>query len=194
MPVYLAMLAVHALNISVDYAIHVLHAFLLAHGTKVERAQQAVGEMGTAVVHGAISTFLAVIVLAGSESLIFVVFFKMFFGTFWLRYDKAEFPLFSYPLCRHRRVGNYSRDGTSPQHLGAVGASRAAYSRHCQSHHESCLPHTVALDGIRCDGRRLIGPARNNLWHRGRPCRKGFDDCTDEARYKCVRRHVRDRG
>ena len=41
---------------------------------------KAVEEMGTAVLHGATSTFLAVVVLAGSKSFIFEVFFKQFFA------------------------------------------------------------------------------------------------------------------
>lgn len=36
--------------------------------------------MGTAVVHGAASTFAAVLVLSSSQSYIFRVFFKQFFG------------------------------------------------------------------------------------------------------------------
>ena len=36
--------------------------------------------MGTAVVHGAFSTFLAVLVLSASKSYIFRIFFKQFFG------------------------------------------------------------------------------------------------------------------
>lgn len=36
--------------------------------------------MGPSVFHGAFSTFLAIIVLSGSKSYIFQVFFKMWFG------------------------------------------------------------------------------------------------------------------
>lgn len=36
--------------------------------------------MGPSVFHGAFSTFLAIIVLSGSKSYIFSVFFKMWFG------------------------------------------------------------------------------------------------------------------
>ena len=45
-----------------------------------ERADTAVSEMGTAVVHGALSTFAAVLVLSSSQSYIFRIFFKQFFG------------------------------------------------------------------------------------------------------------------
>lgn len=45
-----------------------------------ERADTAVREMGTAVLHGSLSTFVAVLVLATSQSYVFRVFFKQFFG------------------------------------------------------------------------------------------------------------------
>jgi len=69
-----------AVGLSVDYSSHVAHAFVVAKGTKQERADQALGEMGTAVVHGAASTFAAVLVLSSSQSYIFRAFFKQFFG------------------------------------------------------------------------------------------------------------------
>jgi len=69
-----------AVGLSVDYSAHIAHAFVVAKGTRQERADKAVSEMGTAVVHGATSTFLAVCVLGGSKSYIFRVFFKQFFG------------------------------------------------------------------------------------------------------------------
>ena len=36
--------------------------------------------MGSSVIHGGISTFLAIVVLGGARSYIFVVFFKLWFG------------------------------------------------------------------------------------------------------------------
>jgi len=42
--------------------------------------ERAVSEMGVAVIHGAFSTFLAVLVLSNANSYIFRVFFKQFFG------------------------------------------------------------------------------------------------------------------
>lgn len=69
-----------AVGLAVDYSAHVAHAFAGATGTRDERAVKAVVEMGTAVIHGATSTFLAVLVLASSQSYIFRIFFKQFFG------------------------------------------------------------------------------------------------------------------
>jgi hypothetical protein len=69
-----------AVGLAVDYSAHVAHAFVAAKGTHDERMRAAITEMGTAVIHGAFSTFLAVLVLAFSSSYIFRVFFKQFFG------------------------------------------------------------------------------------------------------------------
>jgi len=69
-----------ALGLTVDYSAHIAHAFVIAKGTRQQRADHALGEMGTAVVHGALSTFAAVLVLSTSKSYIFRVFFKQFFG------------------------------------------------------------------------------------------------------------------
>merc|ERR1712070_149598 len=69
-----------AIGLAVDYSVHVAHSFLSVKGDPVVRAQAAVVDMGTSVMHGGISTFLAVLVLSTSKSYIFVVFFQMFFG------------------------------------------------------------------------------------------------------------------
>lgn len=68
-----------AIGLSVDYSCHVAHAFMHKQGTRDERAHLALKEMGVSVINGAVSTFLAVLLLGGSKSYIFVVFFKMFF-------------------------------------------------------------------------------------------------------------------
>jgi len=69
-----------AIGLAVDYSVHVAHAFVQTPGTRQERADKALEEMGTAVVHGAFSTFLAVLILSTSKSYIFRIFFKQFFG------------------------------------------------------------------------------------------------------------------
>lgn len=69
-----------AIGLSVDYSVHVAHAFVTSSGTKQERAEKALVHMGTPVLHGATSTFIAILVLSGSKTYIFRVFFKQFFG------------------------------------------------------------------------------------------------------------------
>jgi len=77
-----------AVGLAVDYSCHVAHSFVQMPATpglspraqRQERTDRAVEEMGVAVVHGAVSTFLAVLILSTSKSYIFVIFFKQFFG------------------------------------------------------------------------------------------------------------------
>lgn len=57
-----------AVGLSVDYVVHVAHAFEHAHGTPAERAVAALHEIGGSVFKGGASTFLGIVLLAGSES------------------------------------------------------------------------------------------------------------------------------
>lgn len=74
--------AIIAFGLAVDYSAHLAHAYLDASfkstdpvDIRVERTRRALGSMGSSVFHGAFSTFLAVVTLAGSKSFIFRVFF-----------------------------------------------------------------------------------------------------------------------
>jgi len=69
-----------AIGLALDYSVHMAHAFLQTPGTRQERVDAALDEMGVPVVHGAFSTFLAVVILSVSKSYVFRIFFKMFFG------------------------------------------------------------------------------------------------------------------
>jgi hypothetical protein len=69
-----------AIGLAVDYSAHVAHAFMGATGSRNERAEKAMREMGSDVIHGAFSTFLAVCVLSTSKSYIFRAMFQQFFG------------------------------------------------------------------------------------------------------------------
>jgi len=68
-----------AIGIAVDYSLHLGESFMHKHGTTEHRAALALSDMGVAVINGATSTLLAVVVLSASQSYIFVVFFKCFF-------------------------------------------------------------------------------------------------------------------
>jgi predicted RND superfamily exporter protein len=69
-----------AVGLSVDYSVHIAHAFIGAKGSAQQRTETAVLEVGPAVFHGAMSTFVAVLVLAFARSYVFRTFFKQFFG------------------------------------------------------------------------------------------------------------------
>ena len=70
-----------AIGLAVDYSAHIGHTFMLSTGSRDERAIKAVGSIGAAVLNGALSTFLAVLLLSISESYVFRVLFKQFFAT-----------------------------------------------------------------------------------------------------------------
>eukprot|EP00752_Nemacystus_decipiens_P002680 g2506.t1 len=70
-----------AVGLAVDYSAHIAHSFMIKTGTRDERMMQAVSDIGVAVVHGGMSTFLAVILLSVSSSYVFRVLFKQFFAT-----------------------------------------------------------------------------------------------------------------
>lgn len=70
-----------AIGLCVDYSAHVGHAFMLKAGTNDERVIAALADIGAAVLNGGISTFLAVLLLSGSQSYVFRVLFQQFFLT-----------------------------------------------------------------------------------------------------------------
>eukprot|EP00980_Cylindrotheca_fusiformis_P028513 scaffold22607_cov123-Cylindrotheca_fusiformis.AAC.10 len=68
-----------AVGLSVDYSAHIGHSFMTKRGDdKNERTTDALADMGSAVLSGAISTFLAVVVLLFSSSYVFVVLSTQF--------------------------------------------------------------------------------------------------------------------
>lgn len=84
-----------AIGLAVDYSAHIGHSYLMVEPPDFDRvtkrplsnfekrvfkARGALGKMGSSVFHGALSTFLAIIVLSPSDSYIFKSFFKMWFG------------------------------------------------------------------------------------------------------------------
>eukprot|EP00732_Lithocolla_globosa_P001632 Lithocolla_globosa_v1_NODE_847_length_3192_cov_9.743067.p1 type:complete len:916 gc:universal NODE_847_length_3192_cov_9.743067:339-3086(+) len=70
-----------AVGLAVDYSAHVGHSFMVATGDNYERLCRAMGGIGPSVLNGAFSTFLAVLLLAFSQSYIFFIFFVQFTAT-----------------------------------------------------------------------------------------------------------------
>ncbi|XP_067028540.1 patched domain-containing protein 3-like isoform X3 [Acropora muricata] len=71
-----AIILVLAVGLSVDYASHIGHSFMLISGKRSERAHITIRDMGPAVWNGGFSSFLAVVLLASSSSYVFKTFFK----------------------------------------------------------------------------------------------------------------------
>merc|ERR1711970_1064361 len=68
-----------SIGLCVDYSAHIAHAFMSCTGSRKERVQEALADIGPAVFNGGFSTFLAFILLANSKSHVFSTFFKVFF-------------------------------------------------------------------------------------------------------------------
>lgn len=80
---------VMAIGLSVDYSCHIAVSYLEIRPPpecdtpakiRMYKSRQALSQIGSAVLHGGLSTFLSIVALAPSKSYIFVVFFKMWFG------------------------------------------------------------------------------------------------------------------
>ena len=68
-----------ALGLSVDYSAHIARAYMEHEGTPDERLKLCLEHMGVAVLNGAMSTFLAVLLLGASKSYVFITFFRQLF-------------------------------------------------------------------------------------------------------------------
>lgn len=83
------------IGLAVDYSAHIGKAYLTVQPPNVNsetggilssrekriiKATGALHQMGGSVLHGALSSWLAIIILSGSKSYIFRAFFKMWFG------------------------------------------------------------------------------------------------------------------
>jgi len=64
-------------GLSVDYSVHIAHAFVNSEGESDQRAISALGRIGPSTFNAVVSTIFAVILLASSESFVFEVFFKV---------------------------------------------------------------------------------------------------------------------
>jgi len=70
-----------SVGLAVDYAAHIGHTFMTKSGTRADRVVATLGDVGSAVLNGGISTFLAVMLLSLSKSYVFRVLFQTFFLT-----------------------------------------------------------------------------------------------------------------
>lgn len=71
-----------SIGLCVDYSAHIALHFMQVKGSRNERARCALREMGPPVINGAFSTFLSFVLLAYSDSHVFLSFFKIFLGVF----------------------------------------------------------------------------------------------------------------
>ncbi|XP_021925965.1 Niemann-Pick C1 protein-like isoform X2 [Zootermopsis nevadensis] len=67
-------------GLAVDYSAHIGNEFMHLQGTRHEKAIKTLVMIGSAVLNGGLSTFLAFVLLGGSDSYLFTTFFKLFTG------------------------------------------------------------------------------------------------------------------
>ncbi|GMH78000.1 hypothetical protein TrST_g10604 [Triparma strigata] len=73
---------VMSIGLSVDYNVHIAHAFLHGEGeTLQERTKYTLDLMGGSVLKGGLTTFIGTVVLSMASSTAFRIFFKICFGT-----------------------------------------------------------------------------------------------------------------
>lgn len=73
-----------AVGLCVDYAAHIGHAFMCCEGeSRAARAQRSLQQIGPAVFSGGFSTFLAFVLLASSDSHVFLTYFKASYFIFY---------------------------------------------------------------------------------------------------------------
>merc|ERR1719350_1778347 len=116
-----------AIGLCVDYSVHIGHAYMVATGNRVERAQEAVGSIGLAVLNGGITTFLALVLLGASSSHVFLSFFKVFVLTvvFGLFHGLLLFPsLLATIGPQNRSKTESSTTSTSTTPISLLGAGK----------------------------------------------------------------------
>ena len=67
-----------SVGLCVDFSVHVAHTFMVQSGTRRERVQKSLTEIGPAVMNGGLSTLFAFSMLIFSKSYVFKSFFKIF--------------------------------------------------------------------------------------------------------------------
>ena len=110
------------IGFSVDFSAHMTYAYVIAEGTSFkERVSSALGGLGLPIVQGAMSSILAVSVLADAEANVFRVFFKIVLLVNILGFLHAVFVLpvlFSIAGPRTRHTVKDTKSGPCVLHTG----------------------------------------------------------------------------
>jgi predicted RND superfamily exporter protein len=84
-----------AIGLCVDYSVHIGLAYMVAKGSRQDKAVEAIASIGPAVFNGGFTTFLAIVLCIFSYSHVFLTFFKVFVLTvmFGLFHGLVLFPV-----------------------------------------------------------------------------------------------------
>ena len=108
-----------AIGLCVDYSSHIAHRFLIEtseNGDRNERVKATLANIGPAVLNGGFTTTLAFILLANSESHVFLSFFKIFFlvVSFGLYHGLIVLPVFLSLFGPEFHVQDEANDSSDP--------------------------------------------------------------------------------
>ena len=67
-----------AIGLCVDYSVHIGLSYMVAKGSRRDKAMKAVTAIGPAVFNSGVTTFLALVLCSLSSSHVFITFFKVF--------------------------------------------------------------------------------------------------------------------
>ena len=67
-----------AIGLCVDYSVHIGLSYMVAKGSRRDKAVMAVTAIGPAVLNSGVTTFLALVLCSLSSSQVFITFFKVF--------------------------------------------------------------------------------------------------------------------
>ena len=115
------------IGLSVDYGAHIAHAFIVSEGSSLKRATDGFTSISPAILHGGISTFLAITPIAFSQSHVFTTFFRMIsllvaFGLF--------HGLFFLPVMLSIFGGNNVKDGDDEKDSPQQITGKVSYDLH----------------------------------------------------------------
>jgi len=119
-----------ALGLAVDYSAHIAHNYLVIvpppgscnneAEKRLYKVKKSLSQIGSSIFHGGFSTFLAICMLGGSKSYIFVVFFRAWFGiiTFGMANGFILLPVLLSIIGPTAEVGHVSHDEGDEKEFG----------------------------------------------------------------------------
>merc|ERR1712110_1396768 len=136
-----------AIGLCVDYSVHICHAFLVAKGSRKDKAVEAVASIGPAVFNGGFTTFLAVILCSLSYSHVFLTFFKVFVLTvlFGLFHGLVLFPVI---LSLIGPLSSVKQEPSTASSTSSLTASTMTGSSNSPNNSTKVSPLTTPRPGI----------------------------------------------
>ena len=136
-----------AIGLCVDYSVHIGLAFMVAKGSRQDKAVEAVASIGPAVFNGGFTTFLAIILCSLSYSHVFLTFFKVFVLTvlFGLFHGLVLFPVI---LSLIGPLSSVKQEPSTASSTSSLTASTMTGSSNSPNNSTKVSPLTTPRPGI----------------------------------------------